>query len=1688
MKKEKNRKVKKGAGGWKHSWQYRAISLMCVILLVCSTVILDTGLSRANSFDDEISLDTENVDVVENAAETGSTEEYPQEISQDSSEVNVDFEDDFTDTPAETVQEENLEAAEEAADFSAGDDEETAQPETVTYTKLINNDTVEVKAEADAGTLPDGAVLNVTPVEKETEQYTAVENVLTSLAQNKETKLDGFLAYNVSFTDSEGNPVEPNGTVQYSFQYTEPVSPELADPANTSVTAVKIRKNTETSEMEFIELNAEDHKLAFEMNESRQLQKAEFQSADTATVAFAWNSKETAQAEDNNGEEQNQEPQPNETPDQNTEQTPEQAPIGTIEITADEVNLRTAPSTEAEVIATANTGTQLPLLETVTAEDGSNWYKVTYDGTIVYVRSDMAAVVGENQEEEIIEEPTEEEEELTTEESNTLTFTKTVNDVVVTAVTDVGVIPENAEFVVTPVEKETEQYTEVENRLQEQVQNENQELCGFLAYDIYFIDIEGNKIEPAGDVKVSMEYSQAAIPEEVANSVSVQSEDEDTVSTEQTTNVEVMHFVEDETGTVQNIVNMTQQGLANVETTVDGEVQKAEFNTESFSVFTITWKRTDSNPNYEFNFSKNIYMVKKNGTSYTGLNNTVSNGTLTLETEDTNPVLYTSTITSKGVNSQLYSVKETDNTIYRFEGAYLATGNNSYTLVNNNKIIKLMGKKGASSNTGVMKYQYKGDTSYREITGNQKVIFVYTNAALTTVANMVSENGVTLYAGSWRNPYSTVDLKDLTGVLDVAPTPSVNSPIPSTARENSGGNDTNNDYGYVRTVVGSGDEAVEVKYLKKGDEGLQYSEDNQNWIDVGSNPVKFVYRSNAGDKKTIDTADTKGLIDINLANYRENKNYKGIYPFNGTDWTGSEKVTPDLVKSDLQNGYPVLKNGNTSLDELFNGTWSETIKYASGLNHLFKYDATTGTYTYDSDSNYAYYDASARNTEKNFIVYDKSYYRYSAGFHGGGAFMPFAALDDNDTNNGYAFGMTVSFDFMQPKDGQINGKNMVFEFSGDDDVWVFIDGKLVLDLGGVHNMATGSINFATGEVKVNTKSSTTLNNIFGKSRFGDYSSHTLNFFYLERGRGESNCSLKFNLPPMPTNSIEIAKSLDENNKDIEKYTSTEFEFKAYLEDKEENGQFSAIAAGTPYRVKKNGKLTQETRYVEKGNIFKLKAGESAVFEGIESGLKFYAEEVGIKSDQFDRVDITGWKVSYIKDGEVIGSSQNTDTKIEDGQYLARSETKTAGEAAKVEFINTCAGKNLRELHITKKIKEGTIEDTSKETFSFRVWLSGQNGELIPYDGAYTVKEGDNVIGTGNASLDGKISGIKQNQTVVIGKILSGTQFKVEEVDLDSKYSTPKKELVKDTFKETETDADGELILEKDAEVIITNVLKVNMEIQKIWEGDNKDAKHSSIYVGLYSADEKPIKYLKLNEDNNFKGSFSDVRADDKVYELRPVSEGDEKEFEIGENNFYVKVIEENVVIATADEVSTKYNVSYKTDANGSTIKQTITNTKITADLKLLKVEKGQTTGLSGAEFALYKAVEDASGNLKTGDPVQNKNIITDINGKATASGLIPGKYILKEIKAPTGYVLSTSEWIVEVSDTKTVTVMLNGNTLAVNGEGEYVIENTKIYSLPSAGGSGTYGFTISGVAILTAALLLFIKNKRKEDEACRSTH
>lgn len=1715
MKRENNKKFKKRKRNQNRSLTCRVLSMMFAIVLFCSTVLINTDyVSQASSFDDMVDM----VEVEEDSAAADTSEDTGDDLGTD-----VNFESESEEGSAETYSESD-DFGSSDADFSSGENmftdgtsesstptEEAAQP--VSCIVKLKNETIEVKAEAPAGVLPNGTQMIVKAVENNTEdaeltdQYNKLAAKITEQLQSQGKNLDGFLAYNVSFTDADGNPVEPSDKVTYSFIYKEASSPELTDPAASTVTAAMIRTNKETSELELTELKAEEDKLTVETNESRQLTKATFQSAATAAYTFVWSSTPAADDNENtenkeeNGEVNNEEVNTdtntenteeneeetntennveNSEEEQNPEEAPDQEQTKMIRVIADEVNLRVTPSTEAEVIATVDTDTQLPLIETVTDEDEFTWYKVSYEEAEAYVRSDMAEVVETEEQGTENEDANEEEADVQVEDE--VTYSQTIGNVVVTATAAKDVLPGNAEFVVTPIVQETDpdQYAETETKLNEKAEEDGYEIAGFLAYDIYFQDSEGNKIEPVdGSVKVSMHYTEPSVPATVSE-ISVVSVDEE-VNEEKNTNIDVMHFVEDQNGKVQDVVNMTEQGQANVETTTDGEIQKAEFNTESFSVFTITWKRKSGNIE-EFNFNKIIHLVRQNGqngSTYTDLKNSVNaTNSLVLETEDTNPVLYMSTITSSGINKEMYQLYESETT-YRFIGAYIATtSRDEYSLVDSNKVTKLMGRKEKDSNSGVMKYQYKGDTTYRNLEIDQTVIFVYSNAELTKKANLYSENGITLYASG----QSTVNLTN----IDILYTTSANDIIPTSVKDSDKRRSGNN-YTYERTVVGIGEESVEVKALRResssSNSPIQYSEDGENWMDVGSNPVKFIYTADAKGEvpKTIKTADTRNLINISMANYSENQNYHGSFQFGSADYTGSEAVKQNLVEGYLKDGYPVLKNG-TSLNGLFDGTWDKVIPhtYVTGLNHLFSYDSRTGTYSYDSDKNYAYYDIdSSRNTEKNFIVYERSKDKGEGNRHVA-SFMPYSSWDDGASQNKFAFGMMISFEFLQPKNGKINGQDMVFSFSGDDDVWVFIDNKLVLDLGGVHERATGSINFANGKVYVNNQSNPTLRSVFNSDSdtFADYTSHSLKLFYMERGRGDSNCSIKFNLPPRPTNSIEIVKSLA--NSDKEKYTSTDFQFKAYLEDeedrKQEPVQYNAIPEGTPYRVKKNDSLTDEVRYVGANNIFTLKAGESAVFEGIDSGLQFYAEEVGILSDQFDKVDITDWEVTYHDLNGKLVETSNGKVPEQTETYLAQSEEKTAGNAARVEFKNTCNAKNLNKLKITKQMNG--LSTTDK--FSFEVYLTGQNGQFIPYDGRYEViNKAGKFLREGNASSQGIISDVAPDETIVIDQLLSGTEFKVNEIKPDdSKYKDPIKKVEDGSCdRGTVTGSDGKIALEKDAHVIITNTLKVDLTVNKVWS--DRGIKHSSIYAGLYKADGTASSYVELSENNKYSDVFRNVSSSDLVYELRPVTVNENAEFTINGKG-YVKVEANNIIVAKANNTDTKYKVSYDEKAvseDGTMITQTITNTKIVTNLNLIKVEKNNKEHLlKNAKFALYTANDDYT--YKESNLVTDK-IKTDSYGRATVNELVPGKYVLKETKAPDGYSLSANVWQVLVNDDQSVEVKLNGDVVK-SKDGAFFIENIKLYSLPSTGGSGIYWYMIGGMVLMSAAAWILYKNKCKE--------
>ena len=191
--------------------------------------------------------------------------------------------------------------------------------------------------------------------------------------------------------------------------------------------------------------------------------------------------------------------------------------------------------------------------------------------------------------------------------------------------------------------------------------------------------------------------------------------------------------------------------------------------------------------------------------------------------------------------------------------------------------------------------------------------------------------------------------------------------------------------------------------------------------------------------------------------------------------------------------------------------------------------------------------------------------------------------DDQYAN--YHFGMSVGAEFYMPEDRKVNGENMVFEFGGDDDVWVFLDGHLVMDLGGIHDYRTGSIDFTNGTVTVQKKGVVKLDDLYGSNEWSDDSTtHELKVFYLERGKGGSNCKFRFNLPAISSDQIQIAKTVV-GDADPDGYT-----FNAYVSNS--GTTEPALYTGT-YVVRTVGQPTGGVEQTAKNGAIVLKAGEYA---------------------------------------------------------------------------------------------------------------------------------------------------------------------------------------------------------------------------------------------------------------------------------------------------------------------------------------------------------------------------------------------------------------------------------------------------------------------------------------------------------------
>lgn len=991
-------------------------------------------------------------------------------------------------------------------------------------------------------------------------------------------------------------------------------------------------------------------------------------------------------------------------------------------------------------------------------------------------------------------------------------------------------IPENASLKVVPIlqnnDETKEQYEAVETELQSKAEDEEYDIVGFLAYDITFVDENGNEIEPNGEVKVTMNYKNATMPEAVAQ-----------LDEETTPNVTVMHLEENIFGNVKDVVDMVadENTVANVQTDSSAAVTNAEFVTDSFSVYTITWT---AGP---FTYSLQANVVDAQGNAISGMSDYTDSSL-----RAGNEYVFANECNSLTVSGITYTF------VKAMMGSSFANSSEIYSV-------------SYSGNGPDSKLRYKTNSSSNwSDVGSNKIYLVY-ESQLSITATAVNENYETLTTTTIPLTAGTAyNLSDLS-TLEVDSTT----------------------YNYISAYVLDGETKVPVTSVIYKDSTYYYIVEDGTETALGDKTLYLVYE--ADRLHTVETVDhvSDGIV-MRMIDYSSGgDNFYGLGGGYGGG-QGAGTIEYNLVSNKLSNGYPETAAGQ-SLAGAFSG--------GTTVNHLFiksTYDQT-GYYEYNCFENFAYLEDGTNFTvyeelgtpngstsenhyfyqRGNFLPYNpivagkyagntNKYDEYGAlltGNRAGEALYQTQADLKTQDNPNYYFGMYMEVPFVQPKDGQVEWNNslspMRYEFNGDDDLWIFIDDVLVLDIGGIHDAHSGYIDFATGEVgwydcvtggtaQLYTTTikamyqeagvfpdgtawdNSKVSEYFDGNTYIDYSAHTMKMFYMERGAGASNLHVKFNIPVIPKGTFEVSKEL--TNTDKEKYANVEFAFQAYAQkivsttdgvetysDTEYVPLTEAVYEGTDTAIE--FKDDQQFDGVEYDNVFYLKPGETAVFSNLQENRKYYVVEVGVNAQEFDEVVINGVGYKEFSDADqasgIIANVQTGKTEV-----LKRPL---------VVYENNCSVYNSRELQITKAMATG---QTTEDTFTFKVLMENQDGEMVPYVGPYYLqdasgnyytyvdgvltKSGATAVVCGNTTSQGLIPDVGVGYTATITQILSGTEFAVSEINLPETYQTPSKS-VTDCDAATIVGADGMIALGKDAEVVITNsyiVSTIDLDLKK----------------------------------------------------------------------------------------------------------------------------------------------------------------------------------------------------------------------------------------------------------------------------------
>lgn len=791
---------------------------------------------------------------------------------------------------------------------------------------------------------------------------------------------------------------------------------------------------------------------------------------------------------------------------------------------------------------------------------------------------------------------------------------------------------------------------------------------------------------------------------------------------------------------------------------------------------------------------------------------------------------------------------------------------------------------------------------------------------------------------------------------------------------------------------------------------------------------------------------------------------------------------------------------------------------------------------------------------------------------------------DWDVATNFFFGMEMKMTFMQPKNGytgnDTNGDGasdypMVFYFTGDDDVWVYIDDVLFLDLTGIHRHVGGEIDFVNGKVhyyeldvenggdvsstpyatytfkQILDAAGASTAGLNGNGTFTDYSTHTFNFYYVERGSGSSVCRLNFNFPMLKKNSISVNKENLIINGTSGVSGTVEGNPDYYFNIVNSSNQLfvgpGSVTGISEYKIMdsagnilKNDDGTDKVFTTDQYGIFTLKAGQTAVFEGIEENEgSFFVQEL-IKAEdnaQYPNVNINDepsrynalidWSYrTYFSDGDddkYTGpygfkwygrSGQDTDSSTNSSFYF--------------EQQNHVDVSKLGSLSLTKEVQRYVAPMT--DTY-YRMYITlddqplkeGLTVTVTGADGATTrtATVGREVVNGQTVSyID-----IAEGETALIPNIISGTRFRIWESAASSEgynvdYSADNADEVTDTGEYIS----GVIRVDTEVAVTITNAERgTQLEIPAV-KSFRKFVEGTYEYTfTLTETDENGAALengITLSETVQVTADNTEFKFDPITYlapefDALPAARYYRIE-ETGGSNTQAFLVEVTISQDASDPDAITAAVTRVSEQNGTEWTEVTDKTvnfvnTLTGDLTLSKTVKGVD---AGQEFGFIIQFEPGTSGVSelpasypvtihhkdgTSEPAtipfsDNDTHLTLAHGEGITIHGIPigvkwtiiegtpvydenGNFVTVEEKSPDGYIVSWKADSGTVTEDNTST-----GSIVIDGTDVQYINNST-YELPETGGAGTQMYTMGGLLLmLTAGILLMYSHRRRGKE------